>query len=110
MEPNTPLWLHSSSLRREFQQIELLEKTLAKVVDFVPLGPFSGPGASDPDLVHWSEEAPSVSEAKPGISSCFIDISMKNVVKPPLFLGFRCPRVAKPGISGVLLAFSSKML
>ena len=26
------------------------KKTLAKVVDFVPLGAFSGPGAPDPDL------------------------------------------------------------
>ena len=38
------------------------------MIDFVPLGAFSGPGAPDPDLVHGSEEAPSVSDAKPGIS------------------------------------------
>ena len=28
------------------------KKTLAKVVDFVPLGALSGPGAPDPDLAH----------------------------------------------------------
>ena len=38
------------------------------MIDFVPLGTFSGPGAPDPDLVHGSDEAPSVSEAKPGMS------------------------------------------
>ena len=38
------------------------------MIDFVPLGTFSDPGTPDPDLVHGSEEAPSVSEAKPGIS------------------------------------------
>ena len=27
-------------------------KTLAKVVDLVPLGALSGPGAPDPDLAH----------------------------------------------------------
>ena len=48
------------------------KKTLAKAIDFVPLGSFSGPGAPDPDLVHGSEEAPSVSEAKLGISSVLL--------------------------------------
>ena len=35
---------------KEFRKVEWLKKTLAKVVDFVPLGALSGPGAPDPDL------------------------------------------------------------
>ena len=36
--------------REAFRKIGWLKKTLAKVVDFVPLGALSGPGAPDSDL------------------------------------------------------------
>jgi len=35
---------------KEFWKVEWLKNTLAKVVDFVPLGALSGPGPPDPDL------------------------------------------------------------
>ena len=38
---------------KEFQSAEWLKKPLAKVVDFVPLGALSGPGAPDPDLTRF---------------------------------------------------------
>ena len=42
---------------KEFQKVEWLQQTLAKVVDFVPLGALSGPGTPDPDLAHFQLRA-----------------------------------------------------
>ena len=39
-----------------FRKIGRLKKTLAKVVDFEPLGPLSGPGAPDSDLGRFQSE------------------------------------------------------
>ena len=39
-----------------FRKIGRLKKPLAKVVDFAPLGPLSGPGTPDSDLDRFQSE------------------------------------------------------
>ena len=51
-KPKFPHWI-----KKEFWKVEWLKKTLSKVVDFVPLGAFSGPGAPDPDLARFHIKA-----------------------------------------------------
>ena len=40
-------------LGRKFGRLNSLNRPLAKVVDFEPLGTLSGPGTPDPDLAHF---------------------------------------------------------
>ena len=42
-----------TGLRKNFGRLNGWKNPLAKVVDFVPLGALSGPGAPDPDLAHF---------------------------------------------------------
>ena len=51
MEPKTPLWLHSLSLRREFQHIQMVNKTICKSDRFRTSGTIFWSGAPDPDLL-----------------------------------------------------------
>ena len=52
VKPRFPYWI-----MKEFRKVEWLKNTLAKVVDFVPLGALSGPGPPDPDLAHFRIKA-----------------------------------------------------
>ena len=54
-------------LGRDFGRLNSWKNPLAKVVDFEPLGALSGPGAPDPDLLHfqikaWLKERTKISE------------------------------------------------
>ena len=44
-------------LGRNFGRLNSWKNPLAKVVDFEPLGALSGPGAPDPDLLHFQIKA-----------------------------------------------------
>ena len=44
-------------LGRNFGRLNSSKNHLAKVVAFVPLGAFSGPGTPDPDLAHFQIKA-----------------------------------------------------
>ena len=47
--PKTPPWLHSSCFRRDFRDIEILNKTIGESDQFHTSGILSGPGAPDPN-------------------------------------------------------------